>query len=247
MMSTSLRRALRTVFTLAFALVALAAVAGSAMASALLPTTREPPELIVLGGSGYNATDNEYSINLGGELNVDLGIAGRRFEPFAAALPVEIQSILCAEPEFAGVYGVIGLLTEPWRPSRSADSDNRVAGLSVWANELGAATVPVSREGCRGPTAPFPGQVRLEIDEEFLGEFLASTRLSFCTSGGNYVLTGTSVGSGGRSSTYLVPSTSGVWQFYTLGAFGTLQESNEEVVNLRFTGFPRESAACPAL
>ena len=37
------------------------------MASALLPTTGQPPVLSVLG-STYDATDNEYTITLGGTL-----------------------------------------------------------------------------------------------------------------------------------------------------------------------------------
>ena len=241
MMSTTFGRALRTAITLACALAALAVVAGPAAASALLPTTREPPVLTVLG-STYDATDNDFTTNLGGTLEATLRVGGSGFEPFAAGFPVDQQRFFCTFPEFAGVYAVIGLLTEPWRPSQSADPDNRVAGLSTWANETATASVP-GRSGC-APGTTFPGQTVLSEE----GDFLFTTTVRFCREGGgNHVLTGSAIGAGGRPVTYLVPSTSGVWHLYTLGAFGTIQESNEEVVNLRFTGFPRESAACPAL
>ncbi len=240
-MSTSLGRALRTVLTLACALAALAVVAGPAMASELLEETGEPPVLTVLG-STYNTVTNEFTIPLGGTLEATLEIGGSGFEPFAAGFPVDQQRFFCTFPEFAGIYAVIGLLTEPWRPSQAADPDNRVAGLSTWANENAAATVP-GRSGC-APGTTFPGQTVLSEE----GDLLFRTTVGFCReAGGNHVLTGSAIGAGGRPVTYLVPLTNGVWHLYTLGAFGAVQESNEEVVNLRFTGFPRESAACPAL
>ena len=242
MMSMSLGRALRTVLAAACALVALAAVAGSAMASELLRETREPPVLSVLG-STYEATNNRYSIDLRGSLSVTLGIEARELEVGLAELP---GGIFCTGPEEAGIYGVIGLLTEPWRPSAGAPAENRRGGLSVWANEHGAATVPITERGCAGTTTAFPGQVRYTVESRspFRAKFLVTTTLRFCQSGATYVLTGRSIGANGAPVTYLIPSSTGVWHFYTLGAFGTIQAANEEVVNLRFTGFPRESVAC---
>jgi hypothetical protein len=247
-MSTSLGRALRTALTLACALAALAVVAGPAMAEALLPATETQTGLIVLGGSEYDPTDNEYSINMGGQLSVNLGIAATGLESFAEAFPAELQfAPFCTWPEFAGVYGVIGLVDAGWRPSRGGDLDDRRSGLSKWANELGTASIPVSRDGCAGPTAPFPGQTDLNIDvdeEPFSGEFLEATTLTFCQEDEGYVLIGDSIGAGGRRTPYIVPSATGVWHFYTLGAFGTEQPANEQLVNLRFTGFPVESDPC---
>lgn len=245
MLSTTLGRALRTTLTLACALAALAVVAGPAAASELLPSTGQPPVLTVLG-STYDATDNDYSIDLGGSLTVDLEIEARELEQGLEGLP---GGIFCEGPEEAGIYAVFGLLTEPWRPSRGAPSRNRRGGLSVWANEHGAATVPITERGCGGATSPFPGQVRYSVETRspFRAHFLTSTTLTFCQSGGTYVLTGRSIGANGAPTTYLIPSTTGVWHLYTLGAFGSVQGPNEEVVNLRFTGFQRESAACPAL
>lgn len=245
-MSTSLGRALRTALTLACALAALAVVAGPAMAEELLPETGEPPELAILG-LAFEEADNEYQIDLGNELSVRLGIEVTGITPGLGALP---GGIFCPPaPGEAGIYAVIGLLTEPWRPSEEAPPGNRKTGLAVWANETGSAEVPVTPLGCAGPKAPYPGQVAFAIEdaEPAFVEFLYETTLEFCQAGDEYVLTGDGIGPRGEDITYLVPSATGVWHLYTLGAFGAVQESNEEVVNLRFDGFDPESEPCPEL
>lgn len=242
MMSTTLGRALRTALTLACALAALAVVAGPAAASTLLAETGEPPVLTLLGGT-YDATDNDYTINLGGLPEVTLNLEVSGLERGLGELP---GGIFCEGPREAGIYGVIGLLTEPWRPSAGAPAENRRSGLSVWANEHGAATVPITREGCRGATTAFPGQVRYTVEERspFRASYLVATTVGFCREGTTFVMTGRSIGPNGAPVTYLIPSASNLWHFYTLGAFGTVQRANEEVLNLRFLGFPRSPTAC---